>query len=256
MILILAGTKDAREIIKILHDYNRDILASVVTEYGYEILKGSGVELIRDRLNRSEMEDLINERGIKTILDATHPFAREVSENAIKACKNTGIKYIRFEREKLNYNVEPMEGNLIRVKNYQDAALKAKQFNRILLTIGSKKLDVFVNTIDNWQDRLIARILPDTIFIERARELGFLPANIIAMQGPYTEELNHVLIKDYKINVLVTKASGKTGGLDTKIKAAFNLNIPVILIDRPEMNYEFIINKYKQLTTMLKEGKI
>jgi len=142
------------------------------------------------------------------------------------------------------------------VKSYQEAALKAKEFNRILLTIGSKNLDIFVQTIENWQDRLFARILPDTVFIERARNIGFLPANIIAMQGPFSEELNYVILKDFDIDVLVSKASGKMGGLETKIKAAFKLGIPVILIDRPDINYEFFINDYEELETMLKEGKI
>jgi precorrin-6A/cobalt-precorrin-6A reductase len=72
---------------------------------------------------------------------------------------------------------------------------QAQEFERIFLTIGSNNLDYFIAGISNWQKRLTARVLPDWKFIKKARQKGFTPANLLAIQGPFSRELNRILLK-------------------------------------------------------------
>ncbi|GAB6100478.1 precorrin-6A reductase [Halanaerocella petrolearia] len=241
MILVLAGTKDSREIIKSLQQAAYPVIASVVTDYGYQLLDELGIKVIKGKLNLEKMKNLIKEYNIETIIDTTHPFAQQVSYNALEVSKKLDRKYIRFERKE----VEVPDNNLvIKAAGYQEVVKEVKEFKRILLTIGSKNLDFFVEEIENWQERLVARVLPNGKFIKQVEKLGFTPQNLIAMQGPFSKELNKILLRDYNIDLLVTKASGKTGGLDTKLEAALELEIPVLLITRPNLPYPKVVDSY------------
>jgi len=249
MILVLAGTKESREIIKRLQKISQPLLASVVTDYGYQLLVESGIEVIQEKLSPEKMERLIKEKKIIKIIDATHPFAQEVSLTAIKVAQSLGIEYLRFERKSLEFTNNEL---LIKVDSYKEAAKQTKEFNRILLTIGSRRLHYFVEELENWQERLVARVLPNWRFIKEANELGFIPRNLIGMQGPFTKELNQRLLEDYQIDVLVTKASGKVGGVNTKLEAALELGVKVILITRPAIEYPKIVNDIESLMEILR----
>ncbi|OCL26134.1 precorrin-6x reductase [Orenia metallireducens] len=244
MILVLAGTKESREIIKRLQEINQPLIASVVSDYGYQLLAESGIEVIQEKLTSEKMERLVKEKDITKIVDTTHPFAQEVSLTAIEVAQSLEIDYLRFEREGLEFADNE---SVIRVDSYEEAAKKAKNFNRILLTIGSRRLHYFVEELENWQERLVARVLPNWKFIKEANDLGFTPKNLIAMQGPFTKELNQRLLKDYQIDVLVTKASGKVGGLNTKLEAALELGVKVILIERPAIDYPKVVRDIESL---------
>ena len=76
--------------------------------------------------------------------------------------------------------------------------------------------------------------------VQLARDLGFTPANIVAVQGPFSLELNQELDKKYDAQVVVTKNSGAAGGADTKFAAAMELGLPLVIIDRPPVQYDNI----------------
>lgn len=244
MILVLAGTKDSREIIKILKEEGYSVLASVVTNYGAELLTDLEIEVIKGKLTDQKIKNLAATYKLETIIDATHPFAKQISKAAMQVSNDEEINYIRFEREK----VEVSNHDLVtKVEGYQQAAQKAKEFDKILLTIGSKNLNYFTAQVEDWSARLIARVLPKAKFIKQAEELGFNPKNLIGMQGPFSKKINKILLKEYNIDVLVTKASGKTGGLDTKLEAAWELGVAVILITRPQLAYKNIVHNWREL---------
>jgi precorrin-6A/cobalt-precorrin-6A reductase len=230
MIFVLAGTTEGRKIVKSLVEEGIRVIASTATPYGGELLD-SRCEVITRPLNTDDMIQIIKNRGVVELIDATHPFARKVSENAKKAAKLTGISYKRINREE----VEAGYDKVICVDSFQEAAQVAKKFNgTVFLTIGSKNLEAFAMQRKHY-DRLVARILPINESLEKARNLGFKPVDIIALQGPFSVELNETLFKEYDAGVVITKDSGYTGGLHTKIKAAKHLNIPVIIINKPKI---------------------
>lgn len=248
MILVLGGTKESRKIVELLLERGQKVLVSVVSSYGRKLLADYDVEIQQGRLDVKGLCDLITGKEMEIIIDATHPFAREISENAIQACKQTKVDYIRFERPEM----EVEEHELLRkVKTYQQAAEEVDHFDKVLLTTGSKNLKQFITVINNWQEKLLFRILPGWRQVKKLQELGATPAQIIGLQGPFSKEMNQIILRDYGVEALVTKASGQKGGLDTKLEAAFSLGIMVILIERPDLAYEKIVESYPQLITVI-----
>ena len=77
--------------------------------------------------------------------------------------------------------------------------------------------------------------------------MGLTPKQIVAMQGPFSTELNVELFKHAGAEVLVTKNSGKIGGADTKLAAAKILNLPVVMIDRPKIFYPNVAKTFDEV---------
>lgn len=245
MILVLSGTKDGREIVYKLRDRDFDLIVTTATEYGKSLYnEDKGLKVISQRLDYNEMVKVIKENSISLVIDATHPYADKVSHNISRACNDTEIPCIRYQRKKssideLNYRVQWVSG-------YADAAMKLyKTKGNILLTTGSKTLNVFTSKIS--PERLYSRILPTSSILKKCEDLGFKPSNLIAMQGPFTKEMNIELIKKYNIDILVTKDSGKVGGTIEKIEAAKEMNIPVMIILRPEITGEVVFDDIDKL---------
>lgn len=256
MILVVAGTGDAREAINVLAERGKDVLASVVTEYGLEQLKDLGVEILKGRMDESGFRDLIRKRNIKIVVDCTHPFALKASQNAMGACRSSNTTYYRVRREKLDYSKRYSDVEAVEVEDFTEAAERASKYGRVLLTVGSGKLEDFTDRIDDWQGRLVARILPVEQFLVRARRLGFRPDEILALKGPFSKKMNEVIIRDYDVEVLVTKASGKAGGLKEKFEAASSAGISVIVITRPELDYPRTIDGPEGLEKLMEAGKV
>lgn len=270
-IVIFAGTTEGRKLSewlsenKIFHD------VCVATEYGEQILDSDkllqyseetdGGRLIKyadihkGRLDLEQMEKFIKERNAETVVDATHPFAKEATENIKKAAENSGAAYLRLDRcaegsdeneeQKYDYSVNSdkgMEADAMK-KDYEEIyfynstedcieALKNTEGN-ILLTTGSKELPKYAEE-KGLKDRLIVRVLPGIESIEICEKCGIQGKNIIAMQGPFSKEMNLALIRSYDIKVMVTKDSGKAGGFDEKKEAAEEAGIPLYVIGRPD----------------------
>ena len=227
-ILVFGGTYEGRKLCEYLERNGIEATAYVATEYGEELISGlRSVDVISRRLGVEEMTSVM-EGGFQTVvIDATHPYAEEVSQNIAKACHATHTRYIRLLREEIE-----AEG-LIHVKNAEEAAryLHTTEGN-VLVTTGSKDLSAFCS-IEGYEKRLYIRILPDVESLRHCRMLGFSGKNIIAMQGPFSLELNTALIKQYDCKYLVTKSSGSPGGVEEKIRAAEDTGCRVLLIERP-----------------------
>lgn len=234
-VIVIAGTADARQIVEELIKFGINVVATVATKLGNDFLKKyEGIRINEGRLTVEEMEDLIKSVSAKCLIDASHPYAREVSLNSINACKNTKIPYLRYEREETQYT----GSNIIRVKDYCEAVERLSAFRgNILVTTGSNNLEAFVS-ISGYEERLFVRVLPDSAAIVKCEKLGLTAKNIIAIKGPFTEEMNMEMLKYCDAQVMVTKDSGQAGGSAEKLRAAEKLDIPVIIIDRPMIDYE------------------
>ena len=251
MIWIMAGTADSYQVIEELISLNKKLIVSVTSKYGKKIVESKyPIKAYQDKLDFPKMKKFCIDKEIEYIIDATHPFAKNASINAIATASELNIDYIRYERE--NINLEQYSNNLlIKVKSYQEAAQKASQYKNIFLTTGSKSLDIFAKEVDNYQSRITARILPVIKYLKKAYKIGLKPVNILAAQGPFTIEFNQAAFKEYKADVIVTKAAGKTGGLEEKLKAASQLKIPVIIIKRPEISYPVCYHHIEELIEYL-----
>lgn len=167
MILVLSGTRDGRKIIEILLNNGHNILATTATEYGGSLIKDHPSLMVISRpLDKNDMEKVIIDKGIKIIVDATHPYAREVSKNAIEASIATQASYLRYERKEGSY-----EGT-IKVEGFSEAAqLLESRYGNVLLTIGSNHLHEFAKLPE--KEKLFVRVLPTPAVIEKCKSLGF-----------------------------------------------------------------------------------
>ncbi|MGP7817190.1 precorrin-6A reductase [Niallia sp. 01092] len=251
MILMLAGTSDARMLAIRMKEVGYNILTTVVTESAEAEMKRSGIDVLTGRLTDVEMMSLIKAKGVQAVVDASHPFAEEASKNAISAAKQAEVPYIRYERESQTFAYEKMSV----VDDYEEAAsLAATKKGVVMLTTGSKTLQVFTKKLLEVPDiRLIARMLPIAENMEKCTKLGLLQKNIIAIQGPFTKEFDQALYKQYGVNVMVTKESGKVGSVDQKVEAAKELGIEIIMIRRPRIDYGHVYSQFSDVIQAISE---
>ncbi|KGR89110.1 precorrin-6x reductase [Ureibacillus massiliensis 4400831 = CIP 108448 = CCUG 49529] len=234
MILFLAGTSDARTLAVELQKKGYNLLATVVTNSAAISLEEAQVPYYVGRLTKSDMLAMILDKKITTVIDASHPYAEEASKTAMEAANESALPYIRYERPQQEY-VHPL---VTEVDTYEEAALLASEHSgTVMLTTGSKTLATFTKYLLKDSIRLVCRMLPNKENMEKCDALGVKQRDIIAIQGPFSKELNTALYRQYETSLVITKESGKEGSVDEKIEAALELNIPVILIKRPKINY-------------------
>lgn len=243
-IFLTAGTEDGRKLAEFLARQGYEVTASVVSEYGKKILEQyAEIKISEKKLNADELTDILRGK-FDVLVDASHPYAVNVSQNAIDACRRAEIFYIRFERDEVEVSTE----NIFHVADYEQAALKAAELGKnIFITTGSRNLKKFVESPALKDCNLTVRILPTAEVLSECEGLGLTPKNIIAMQGPFSTGLNVEMFKQCRAEVIVTKNSGKTGGADTKLDAAKILNLPVVMIDRPKIFYPNVASTFEEV---------
>ena len=230
-ILIFGGTSEGRELAEKCVENGIKVSVSVATVTGSEALEGSeSLKILEGRKNTEEIKALIESGDFAAVVDATHPFAKEVSENIKEAAKGSDIPLFRLKRS------TAAEGLNADIRYFEDSAKCAEALQavkgNILLTTGSKEAHIFAEKIDS--ERLFVRVLPAIESIEIVKKCGFANEHIIAMQGVFSERLNEALIDEFDISILVTKESGDRGGYGEKLRAAAKKGISVYVIESPE----------------------
>ena len=98
--IVFAGTTEGYEISRFLSENKVSVLACVATEYGSRSLEENEFLSIRaERLDKEQMQELFAAERPELVLDATHPYAAEVTVNIREACENTAVSYVRVLRE-------------------------------------------------------------------------------------------------------------------------------------------------------------
>jgi precorrin-6A/cobalt-precorrin-6A reductase len=160
------------------------------------------------------------ESGIDHVIDATHPFAAQMSAQAEQACREAGVPRLRLLRPPW----VPVPGDRwIEVPDFAEAAERLPWLGRrVFLTVGHQELDAFAQ-LDLWF--LVRTIEPP----------GALPlrrGQWLAGRGPFAVDDELMLLRTHAIEVLVTKASGG-GATYAKLVAARQLGLPVLMVRRP-----------------------
>jgi len=251
-ILLFAGTSEGRKLAEKIALAGQKALVCVATEYGTQMMPDlDGVEVHQGRLTESQMESLMESEDFICVVDATHPYATVVSENIKAAAEATLVTYIRLKRN----TDSKSDLNKPGVHYFDDnescaMALEGTRGN-ILLTTGSKELAVYMKR-GSLKDRVIARVLPGIESLKICESLGLSGRDIIAMQGPFSKEMNLAQIRDYKITVLVTKMTGHAGGFFEKALAVDEAGISLFVIGNPDytegMSFEEVCSRLSQLT--------
>ena len=246
-VFIFGGTTEGRELVSEHLKKGDSVTVSVATEMGAEELsaltehsknQGRDLKVLVGRLDEPDMEKAIT--GFDLVIDATHPYAKEASANIEEACGNRDILYQRIERN-TSYSGELPE-RVYYAADHREAAERLRSAaGNILLTTGSKNLkdytDILLSTdagdekpASDIFDRLYVRVLPTHEAISTCEECGIPHSHIIAMHGPFSGELNIVMIHEYDIKHLVTKETGAVGGFPEKVRAAIDTDIELVIV--------------------------
>lgn len=227
-VLIFAGTTEGRTLSEYLSENRIEHTVCVATEYGEEVLSASPYMTIHQgRMGVSEMEKLMQTGSFAAVVDATHPYAVEVTANIREASQEAKLPYLRLKR----WLDAETEGSVFYFHSNEECveALEKTEGN-ILLTTGSKELAIYCSR-PLVKDRLYVRILPGMESISICTELGIKGKQMIAMQGPFSTEMNEAILHQYEISCMVTKKSGRQGGYPEKLEAARRAGIPVYVIE-------------------------
>jgi precorrin-6A/cobalt-precorrin-6A reductase len=164
----------------------------------------------------------LRKQQIDGLIDATHPFAAQISFNAAAAAAEVGIPHLMLIRPAW----ERTEGDRwIEVDDHEAAAATLPDLaQRIFLTIGRQELAAFAHLQDLWfLMRMIDPPLPDA---------AVPPGKLLLERGPFSLDEERSLLKQYQIGAIVSKNSGGDATY-AKIIAARELGIPVVMIQRP-----------------------
>jgi precorrin-6A/cobalt-precorrin-6A reductase len=220
--LILGGTSTTHNYIKTIKG---DFIISVATEYGFENFKKLYPNnVVLKKFDSENLKKFIKDNNIYEIIDTTHPFAECISETAEKVAKELSIPYFS-EIRKTNFKIDYK--NAYTFDTYEEIILflKEKKFQSIMFTIGANNISLF----KDFAEYSYVRILPFEKSIKKCRDAGFQYENIIALQGPFSENLNMALIQEFNIDCMVTKNSGEGSGFQEKLNACKKKSIDIII---------------------------
>lgn len=228
--LLFAGTTEGRQIAEGCRGRDIELTVSVATEYGETLIDpADNIRMVSGRKDENGIAALIRETGAELVIDATHPYAAEVTKTLRAVCARAGVEYLRVLRGE---DHEDLSGCVL-VENTQGAVdyLNTTQ-GGVLLTVGSKELSAYTAVTD-WKNRLYARVLPLPASAQIAFDLGFEGSHLICMQGPFTQALNEAMLRALNVRYLVTKDTGAAGGFGEKLRAAKACGVTPVVIRRP-----------------------
>jgi len=164
----------------------------------------------------------LQRQGMKAVIDATHPFAATITQNAVEACTMARVPRLRLDRPQW---VLPTDTDVVFVPDVEEAArLVARTSEHTFLTIGRKHLSAFAGVRDV---KLLVRL------IEKPEEpLRLENCTVVLGRPPFDSAHEEALMREYQIDTLVSKASGG-GGTRAKIDAAAKIGARIVLIRRP-----------------------
>lgn len=251
---VFSGTSDGNRLANELAEQGYPVVVSAATEYGGEIAAQHcpGVTVWAGHQGVEARKQALSQNQARAIIDATHPYAKLISEQLMGLSKSLNIPYLRFERPstfEINSGVEC-------ASTEQAAEQAVKLGKRIFLTTGSKDLASFLQAPGAAEREWFVRLTPEPEFIQRAIDLGIPRLHICAMQGPFSEAFNEALWRDLEIDCVITKDSGDAGGYNAKVAATQALNIPLLVIKRPKLEYPFITSTFDAVLRQLQAWTI
>lgn len=219
-LLILGGTGEARELAAALHAGGVPVVSALAGRVPAPRLP-PGETRIGGFGGPDGLAAWLEERGVAGVVDATHPFAEQISASAAIAAARTGVPLLRLDRPPWT---ERPGDRWIRVPSAARAAARIPALGRrVLLALGSRRVDPFAAVTGAWfLIRGISEPAPP------------LPAlhEVLLDRGPFTRDGELELLERHRIDLVVTRDSGGTQ-TSAKLDAARERGTPVLMIERP-----------------------
>ncbi len=218
-VLLLGGTAEGRALARKLHPDN-DIISSLAGRVPDPALPVGAVR-VGGFGGVGGLRRWLQEHSIDVVVDATHPFAATMTANAAKACEELQIPHLVLARPPWD------PGDAIVVADDTEAAKTVAQqnYSRIFLTTGRSGTNAFAASEAWFLIRAVTE--PDGTSLPRRHQL-------VLSRGPYRYDDEFALLREYRIDAMVTKNSG--GDMTrAKLDAAAALDIPVVMVARPRL---------------------
>lgn len=235
MVLVFGGTTEGRKVANVLESMGVEYIYSTKTQIDF-----NETFLCTYRFGafaKDQLVDFCKQNNIKIIIHASHPFAALLHETIYEAALTLSIPVVRFEREYL----ARVENDLVKyVSSYEEAIefLFHKEINSLLALTGVQSIEKMK---PYWErHKAIFRILPRQSSLNMAKQAGF-PVEWLLLDMPSENIEEEVrIINENKIDGILTKESGESGFLSTKINAALKTKVPIIIIEKPPLLGNFI----------------
>ncbi len=224
LIWIIGGTSEAVELVHKIRG-KKAYIVSVATYSGKEALGDEHVLVAR--LTTEEMEDFIRNNGIGLVVDMSHPYAVEVTQNAKEASAVCNVPYIRYVRERA------VAEDTAYFKSWE-VLLHFLQTVKgcVFFTTGIKGIKDFEKV--RGDNRFVYRVLPTLFSIEECVKHQVKMEDIVAVLGPVSKSLNMAMFKECDAQYVVMKDSGEKGGTPEKLEACKELGITPLVVGRED----------------------
>jgi len=228
-VIVFGGTTEGRELAECLQERRISALVCVATEYGTAQLRPGGTLGVHTGgLDEAGMAALLRAERPRLVLDATHPYADDVSRKIRAACGEAGVPYHRVLRPS-----ETAEGCEFFSDMAELLAWLRGQSGVIFSALGAKEASA-LTAVPDYENRVWLRILPGVKGLSACLDAGFPPRHIICMQGPFSREMNEAMFRAAGAAILLTKESGAAGGFAEKAEAARRCGMTVAVLRRPQ----------------------
>jgi precorrin-6A/cobalt-precorrin-6A reductase len=220
-VVILGGTAEARQLAAALIADGIEVVSSLAGRVRNPRLPAGPVR-IGGFGGADGLAAYLRDHHVSALVDATHPFAVQITTNALQAASVTNTPLIRLERP--GWSEHPLSGGWMWVADAASACVTADSASRPFLTTGRQSLPDF----DSWahRDVLVRLVDPPTSPVPQRW-------TVITSRGPYCYAGERQILDEYAVDALLTKDSGGSHTA-AKLEAAADLGIPVIVIARPE----------------------
>ena len=218
-VLLLGGTSEARALAARLHP-GVDVISSLAGRVPDPALPVGEVR-IGGFGGVDGLRHWLSEAHVDAVVDATHPYAATITANAAAACGEVGLPHLVLARPAW----EPGDALVVGSDTEAAETIATEQYSRVFLTTGRSGTAAFVD-VDAWF--LIRTVTaPDADNLPRRHQL-------VLSRGPYHYEDELALLREHRIEALVTKNSG--GAMTRpKLDAASALGVAVVMVDRPPL---------------------
>jgi precorrin-6A/cobalt-precorrin-6A reductase len=219
-VLVLGGTAEARELATALVAANVPLLSSLAGRVAVPALPPGPVR-IGGFGGVDGLADALERERITAVVDATHPFAEQISAHAAEAARRTGRPVVRLQRP--GWRCHPNAGEWLWVPDVAAACAAVRTYARPFLTTGRGSLPAFLDLAE--LEVLVRLVDPPPVR---------LPARwrMILSRGPYRLDSERAILSGHRADVLVTKDSGGEHTV-AKLDAAAELDVAVVVVERP-----------------------
>lgn len=229
-VLVLGGTSESLELATRLAEKGFQVLVSRATGVPQDEPSLTGVIYRHGILGQADLEILVRNENIYAIIDCTHPYAAEISQNAYNTAKNLDLSLLVYDRPGL----DPNSSDVCWAEDHSQGAVLAFAVEGVIfLSVGSKNIQIYVDKAGEKACLLVARVLPGPVFRKKCLDAGLKKNQIIQARGPFTVTENIKHLQEVKAKCIVTKDSGEAGGVPAKLEAARKLGLKVIMVRRP-----------------------